>query len=234
LLRFLLATSAIALVAAPAASAQPPFEPNDNLMTGWGPLAINQTYTAATETSNDRDYFYFYVNTPTSAQISVTLKDLGGGPNSEGWTAITLQDSHGDYIYGGSLFADRFDYDTFAITLTAGKYYLEAHSGTYDYGDAYSISTSGTDGAFGEYGPIAAQCSAATASVAAAQAEVGKGEAKLRKANARVRRTRYSRSRRARRRARAAYARAKAELAAEKANLRAATSSQEPWCTIPQ
>ncbi len=224
----------MSLAPSSASTAQPPFEPNDNLMTASGPLGLNQTYTAATETSNDKDYYYFYVTTPNSAQVTVTLKDLGGGPFSEGYSALELQDSHGGYIYHTSLSAERFNYDTFAITLTAGKYYLVVHSSSYDYGDSYSVSTAGTEGAFGEFAPIAAQCAAATASVVAVQAELGKAEAKLKSASARVRRTRYSRSRRARRRARVAYEKAKAAVTSEREALKAAMKTQEPWCYIPQ
>jgi hypothetical protein len=222
-------------VAAPTAgAAQPPFEPNDNLLTGAGPLAINQTYTAATETSNDKDYYYFYVSTASSAQVTVTLRDLGGGPSSSGGTNLELLDSHGsDNFYNTDLYASRFNYDTFAVTLTAGKYYLEAYSSSSGYGDAYSITTSGTEGAFGAYAPIAAQCAAATASVAAVQGELLKSETKLKNAQARVLRARNHGSRRAKRKARAAYANAKAAVALNSESLQAATKTQQPWCFIP-
>lgn len=203
-------------------------------MTGAGPLALNQTYTAATETSNDKDYFYFYVTTPSSAQVLLTLRDLGGGPFSGGHTSLELQNSHGSYISSTGLSADRYDYDNFAITLTAGKYYVEAYSSSGEYGDTYSITTGGTEGAFGEYAPIAAQCGAATASVAAVQAELLKAETKLKNTSARVQHVRNHGTRRARRRARAAYAKAKVVVASEKEALTAAAKTQEPWCYIPQ
>ena len=116
--------------------------------------------------------------------MTVTLRDLGGGPFSDGQTYLEMTDSHGSYIYSTSLSAERFDYDNFAVTLTAGKYYLpgQFHSGR--YGDNYSITTGGTDGAFGAYAPIAAQCAAATASVAAVQAELLKSETRLKNAGA--------------------------------------------------
>jgi hypothetical protein len=231
----LLATLGLALLAASPAAAQPAFEPNDNLLTATGPLGINQAYTAATETSNDKDFYYFYVTTPSSAQVTVTLRDLGGGPSSSGYTELELEDSHGYHTYSNTdLYAPRFNYDTFAVTLTAGKYYLEVSSSSSSYGDTYSISTAGTEGAFGEYAPIAAQCAAATASVAAVQGELGKAEAWLKRTSTRLQRTRNSRSRRARRRARAAYAKAKALVTGEKEALKAATKAQQPWCFIPQ
>lgn len=229
-----LAALLLAAVVAPnAGAAQPPFEPNDNLLTGAGPLGINQTYTAATETSNDQDYFYFYVSTASSAQVTVTLRDLGGGPFSDGQTYLEMTDSHGSSIYSTSLSAERFDYDNFAVTLTAGKYYLRVHSYSGSYGDNYSIATGGTDGAFGAYAPIAAQCAAATASVAAVQAELLKSETKLKNAGARVLRARNHGTPRAKRKARAAYANAKAAVAINSESLKAATKTQQPWCFIP-
>jgi hypothetical protein len=221
------------LIAAPAASAaQPPYEPNDSLLTAYGPLRLGQTYTAAMETENDRDYFYFYVNSPSSSQVNLTIKDLGGGGEYAG-AEFELQNSHGqDLDSGGGV--DRVgDYRTANITLTAGKYYVEVRP-TEDYGATYSLTTGGTEGAFGEYAPIGAQCAAATATVTAVEGELTDVEGNLKRAGAHLRRLRYSRNRHARRRAAITYGKAKAAVISEKEAVKSATKAQKPWCEIPQ
>lgn len=231
---FLLGALMAALIAAPAASAaQPPYEPNDTLLTAYGPLGLNQTYTAALETENDKDYFFFYVSSLTSSQVSLTIKDLGGGKTPYNGAAFEIEDSHGSGITYSHEVEQVGDYSTVNITLTAGKYYVEVQPEN-GYSANYSLTTGGTEGAFGAYAPIAAQCAAATASVVAVQAELGKAEAKLKKANAHYRRWRYSRNRRARRHTLAAYNKAKAAVKSEREALKTATKTQEPWCTIPQ
>jgi hypothetical protein len=223
----------IALVAAQGASAaQPPYEPNDSLLTAYGPLTLNQTYTAAMETENDRDFFYFYVNSLSSAQVNVTIKDLGGGQHPENGVSFEIQDSHGSSVSGGVV-SNVGNYKTVNVTLTAGKYYIEVGPEE-GYSASYSLTTGGTEGAFGEYAPIAAQCASATASVVTVQGELGKAEAKLKKAGARLRRARHIPSRRARRRAAAAYGKAKTAVIGEKEALKASSRNQKPWCEIPQ
>jgi hypothetical protein len=230
----LLVALAAALVAASVASAaQPAYEPNDSLLTAYGPLGLSQTYTGALETQNDTDFFYFYVNSAAGSQVTLTIKDLGGGLKSYNGASFSIEDSHGRGVAYGSGVDAVGDYHTTNVTLTAGKYYIEVvpYEG---YSATYSLTTGGTEGAFGDFAPIAAQCAAATASVVAAQGELGKAESKLKKAGARVRRTRNSRSRVARRRARAAYQKAKVAVTSEKETVKAATKAQEPWCFIPQ
>jgi hypothetical protein len=219
--------------ASPAADAvQPPYEPNDSLLTAYGPLGLNQTYTAAMETENDRDYFYFYVTSPSSSQVTVTIKDLGGGLRSYNGASFEIQDSHGSGISGAGV-SNIGDYRTVNVTLTAGKYYIEVEPDD-GYSATYSLTTAGTEGAFGEYGPIAAQCASATAPVTLYQAQLAKAEARLKAAEAALRRAGRSRKRRVRKKARARYVRAKATVAAEKESLKNAKAGQKPWCEIPQ
>lgn len=218
----------------PAAQAvQPPYEPNDSLLTAYGPLGLNQTYTAAMETENDRDFFYFYVTSPSSSQVSVTIKDLGGGLHSYNGAYFEIQDSHGNGISEGGGVNNVGDYRTVNVTLTAGKYYVEVEPDG-GYSASYSLTTGGTEGAFGEYAPIAAQCAAATVPVTQYQAQLAQAEARLKAAEARLRRVENSRRWRARRKARARYAHAKATVAAEKESLKNAEAGQKPWCEIPQ
>lgn len=222
---------ALLLLSANGASAQPPFEPNDSLLTAAGPLANNTTYVAADETENDTDYFYFYVTTPSTAQLTFTLTNLGGGFENP-YVYATVTDSHGDSLSEiGSAYAA--DYATNSVSLEAGKYYVRVN-GYSGYGASYKLATSGTDGAFGNYALIAAQCAAATAPVNAYQAQLATARANLKKAEARWQKVRYSRNVRAKRRARAKLLRTKATVAAEKKSLKAAEAGQKPWCFIPQ
>lgn len=217
-----------------ASLAQPAYEPNDSLLTAYGPLANNSTYTATLETSNDLDYYYFYVTTSSTAQLTFTLTNLGGGVGYEPEVRGYLTDSHGDFIEGIGSYIEPADYATQAVTLSAGKYYVRIENEwDSEYGESYRLATSGTDGAFGDYATIAANCTAATVPVTTYQAQLHQAEAKLRKAGARLRRLRYSSNRRARRKAQARYRHLKAVVAAEKASLKAAEKGQRPWCFIP-
>jgi hypothetical protein len=214
------------------ASAQPPYEPNDSLLTAYGPLANNAAYTATDDTINDVDYYYFYVTTANTAQLTFKVTNLGGGSSYHDLYA-SVTDSHGGYITGIASELDAADYATKSVTLEAGKYYLKLE-GSGGYGDSYEFTTSGTDGAFGEYGVIAAQCAAATGPVSTYQAQLATAQANLRKAEARLRKVRYRGTRRAKRRAHAKYRHVREVVAAEKASLKAAEAGQKPWCYIPQ
>jgi hypothetical protein len=223
----------LALTSAPAL-AQPAYEPNDSILTGYGPLANNSSYTAALETGNDLDYFYFYVTTPNTAQTTFTVTNLGGGLGSSPEFTAYLADSHGSDIETIGYGIDPADYATRSVTLSAGKYFVVVDNSYSDeYGESYRLDTSGTDGAFGNYAAIAAACATATAPVTTYLAQVGVAEAKLRKAEARLQQLRYSRNRRARVKARAKVKHIKSVLAAEKTSLKAAEKGQKPWCFIP-
>ena len=223
---------ALLLFLSSSASAQPPYEPNDSLLTGYGPLANNSTYQAVLETENDVDYYYFYVTTSSSAQLTFTITNLGSSGYSE--LNAYLTDSHGGEITSLASYLRQSDYSTKSVTLQAGKYYVEVKNGEH-YGEPYKIATSGTEGGFGEYSTIQAQCSAATAPVATYQAQLATAEANRRKSEARLHAVLSHRSTpRARRRARAKLKHVKEVVAAEKASLKAAEAGQKPWCYIPQ
>ncbi|HVD41174.1 MAG TPA: hypothetical protein VNC16_09260 [Solirubrobacterales bacterium] len=232
-LMFALALAASALSTG-AASAQPAYEPNDSILTGYGPLANNSSYTAALETGNDRDYYFFYVTTMSTAQLTFTLTNLGGGTPYEDDARFSLTDSHGDHIQTLGGYIEAFDYATESVTLKAGKYFVVVENeNSYAYGESYRLETSGTDGAFGDYATIAANCAAATAPVTTYQSQLATAEAKLRKAEAKFRQLRYSRKRRVRIKVRNRLKHVKAVVAAEKASLKAAETGQKPWCFIP-
>jgi len=235
--RLLLVLGAVVALTAPltgTAAAQPAYEPNDSILTGYGPLANNSSYTAALETGNDQDYFYFYVTSTSTAQLTFTVTNLGGGVGYEPSFSAHLADSHGNYVESIENYIDPADYATRSVTLSAGKYFVVIENDySSEYGESYRLDVSGTDGALGDYAVIAAACASATAPVSVYLAQIGAAEEKLRKAEAKVRQVRYSRKRRVRRKAQAKYRHVKAVLAAEKASLKAAEQGQKPWCFIP-
>jgi hypothetical protein len=192
---------AIGAFACASAFAQPPYEPNDNLLTGYGPLSNNTTYTAALETENDVDYYYFYVTTPSSAQVTFTLTNLGGGASSHPEVRGYVTDSHGSVVTAIGYNIEVADYATKSVTLGAGKYYVKIENDG-GYGESYKFTTGGTEGAFGAYSTIQSYCATATVPVSTYQAQLAVAQANLKKAEARLSRVRSHRStRRARRRA---------------------------------
>lgn len=234
-LLILIATVFLTFLSAGPASAQPPYEPNDSILTGYGPLANNSSYTAALETGNDKDYYYLYVTTSSTAQLTFTVTNLGGGVGPEPEIRAYLADSHGDYEETIGSYIEVSDYATKAVTLGAGKYFVVVENDCCSsaYGESYKLQTSGTDGAFGDYATIANNCAAATVPVSTYQSQLATAEAKLRKAEARARQLRYARKRSVRRKARAKVRHTKEVVRAEKASLKAAEAGQKPWCFIP-
>lgn len=223
----------VTLAAVPSAKAtEGPYEPNATLPTAYGPLAINQTYTAVMETENDKAFFYFYVTSSSTSQVMITLKNLGGGTEGEdGETGAALEEEHGEGVTD-DIYARAGNYSTKAVTLSPGKYYIEVTPQD-GYGESYSLTTGGTTGAFGEYAPIAAQCAAANADVASVQAALSTATTNLKRAEGKVIRSRHK-SRRARRAAARAKSNAHREVITEDDNLKAAEETQKPWCFIPQ
>ncbi len=223
----------VTLATAPSAKAtEGPYEPNATLATAYGPLTINQTYTAVMETENDKAYFYFYVTSPSTSQVMITMKNLGGGTNgADGETAATLEEEHGEGV-SDDVYARAGDYSTKAVTLSPGKYYIEVTPQD-GYGESYSLTTGGTTGAFGEYAPIAAQCAAANADVAAVQAALNDATTKLKRDEGKVIGSRHK-SRRTKRGATRAKNKASQEVKTETDDLKAAEETQKPWCFIPQ
>lgn len=219
-----------ALVFAPGLrAAQGPYEPNDALANATGPLAGGQAYTGAIESQGDLDYFFFYVTAAAEAQVTLTVRNLGGGAGVSNIDAMIL-DSSATPV-GGLSYVNRGKEKTATLALRPQKYFVEVRSSE-GFGDAYSL-TGGGGGAFGSYETIAARCAAGTAAVARAQTGLTRAQAKLQRATARLRRSLYG-TRQARKTARAVYRKARARVTAKKDALKAAKASQKPWCSIPQ
>jgi hypothetical protein len=218
-----------ALVFAPGLRAAGPYEPNDALAAAAGPLAGGQTYTGAIESQGDLDYFFFYVTSHDEAQVTLTLRNLGGGAAVSNVDAMIL-DTTATPV-GGLSYINRGQEKTATLALRPQKYFIEVRS-TEGFGDAYSL-TGGGAGAFGAYETIAARCAAGTAAVAKAKTGLTRAQAKLQRATARLRRSLYV-SEQARKSAQRVYRRARARVNAKRKELKAAKKSQQPPCSIPQ
>jgi hypothetical protein len=204
-------------------------EPNDTILSATGPLANHQSYTGRLEVENDRDFYFFYVTSPSSP-VTLSLQNLGGGPLLA-YVGVSILDASGVPV-GTATNIEEGKQGAIALTLEPQKYFVEVFS-SLDYGAGYTFETQGGEGAFGAYASIGSRCAAARAASKAAYNRLTKAEAKLQRATARVRRSIYS-SRAARRSAQAVYRRAKARVAGKRSALRTARKSQQPWCSIPQ
>jgi hypothetical protein len=223
----------VSALAAGAAFAEPPYEPNDTILTAAGPLAINQTYTAGIETENDVDYFYFYVTGPTAAQVTITLTSLGGSLHSSEFSG-EIDNSEGYGVAGfGYVDSEAGKYSTKSVTLEPGKYFVEVKAAG-GYGESYKFTTTGTGGAFGSYATIAAQCQAAMGPVGQYQSQLATAEVSLKKATAKERKYGEARNPKVRKKVRNRYTHVKTVVTAEKASLKTAEKAESPWCFIPQ
>jgi hypothetical protein len=220
----------LALLAVPPAGAEAPYEPNDTILSAAGPLAFGQTYSAALETANDQDSFYFYVTAAGTSRISLTVQNLGGGGKSSDIDA-TILDGSGTPLAGQAFIRDG-ESRILSATLRPQRYFVEVAANE-GFGDSYSLAGGGGPGAFGSYEQIAGRCASAAAAVGAAGRALSHAEAKLQRAVARVRRSRYG-TREASRSARSVYRGARTLVRAKRRALRAAHKSRKPWCSIAQ
>jgi hypothetical protein len=227
----LFGTISLALLAfAPTTQAEPgPYEPDDTILSAAGPLAIGQSYLAGVETAADKDFFYFYVTSPT-AHVMATVENLGGGAKASDIDTMIL-DSASTPIGGLAFIADG-EARTVALDLEPGKYFVEVAANE-GFGDAYRLTPGGGPGAFGTYAQIAARCATVTATANAAQMKLGRATAKLQRTTARVHRSRYG-TRMARASARTAHRKARVRFRAERRALKEASESRRPWCFIAQ
>ncbi|MBA3867126.1 MAG: hypothetical protein H0X42_12405 [Solirubrobacterales bacterium] len=226
-----LALAAAALLcwsARPAAAAS--FEPDDSTAAAFGPLALGQTYGAAIETPVDRDFYYFYVTVPGTAQITLTAQNLGGNAGLSGINAAIL-DATATPVRSLPYLGDG-ETRTTTVDLPPQKYFVEV-TPSEGSGDAYSLVLGGAAGSVGPYTEIASRCSAAGRRVQAAEVALNRAESKLQRATARLAGSRYATAA-AKTAARAAVRGAKARSMARVRRLRMAKHGREPWCTIAQ
>lgn len=213
---------------APTAAAQTPYEPNDALQLATGALTAGQQYSAALETAGDRDYFFFYVTSAQSAQVELTVQNLGGGSmNSD--IDITILDTSATPLAAQTFIRDG-EARVVPVELEPQKYFVEV-SANEGSGDSYSLTGGGGAGAFGSYAQISGRCSSATTTAARRGKGLSRAKSKLQRATARLRRSRYTTAT-ARQQARSVHRDALHQVAAKRRGLREARLSREPWCSI--
>ncbi|MGN6216095.1 MAG: hypothetical protein ACTHN7_03935 [Solirubrobacterales bacterium] len=212
------------------ASAQGPYEPNDDISTAAGPLEAGGSYLAAVERLGDRDFYFFYVTAPGSA-VSLTATNEGGGEIRATLNA-RLVSSLGTPLGQGVSFLRKGETRAETVTLEPGKYFVEVTEND-GFGDDYRLVPGGGEGAFGPFAQIAANCETATSKAAAAEAALRRAEGKLIRAKGSYWLSRYGyESAKARRRARRALLAAKAKVRLQKTARRAAVAAKSPWCGI--
>jgi hypothetical protein len=116
---------ALSLVAGAATAQADPYEPNDSQMTAYGPLAGSTDYVGTIDTSNDQDWFVFYVR--DHSQVTITARSDSHNSNS-----FSLSNSSGSSPASGCCGSW-----THSITLERGAYYIQAFNGT--VGSMYSL-----------------------------------------------------------------------------------------------
>lgn len=228
LLGLLLALASSAVWASPAIAAEAPYEPNDAIPAAQGPLNAGQPLFAALESAGDRDFYFFYVTSPSGAAVELTVQNLGGGGKSSD-VGATILDTSATPIAAQSFIRDG-DSSVLTAQLDPQKYLVEVRANE-GFGDSYSLTGGGGAGAFGSYAQISGRCASASAKSTAGGKGLVRAKSKLQRATARLRRSLYA-TVPARRAARAAYREAKRKVTAKRRALQAARASREPWCSI--
>jgi hypothetical protein len=211
-------------------AAEGPFEPNESLASAYGPLALNQTYSATVESATDRDFYYFYVTAPGESYVSLTIASRGGPSRIAGVNATLLDASETpldalEYVGGAEA-------RTISVALKPQKYFVEV-SPSEGAGDSYDLTVGGAAGAVAPYSAIVARCADSESRVSSAERALSRAEGKKQRATARLQRSRYS-GQSVQRHARALSRQAKSLVRSRKLALKSAQRSREPWCSIAQ
>lgn len=116
---------AVLCLTAGSAWADGPYEPNESLDAARGPLPGATDVTAATETANDRDWFFFYSSGPRQLDISFQVQTCGSKGLRLSFRAAdnTEIETITDFSEGA---AERITY----TTPGRRKYFLEVYSTT--------------------------------------------------------------------------------------------------------
>jgi hypothetical protein len=220
---------ALLLPFAASSMAASPFEPNDSYISATGPISAGTTYTGALETSNDRDYFFFYLPQQTQLQFRLTNTS-----SKESYICSSIAQQHlseVDFISSSSLGVNNGESASGAVTLQPGKYYFIVECPNV-IGESYTFSI-GPPGVTSTYEPFAIACSAAHPPVVAAAAELELSEAKLRRVKQALAAGRKWKVKR-KRRARAKIAHLRKVIDQKEAAFSAAAANEQAACSVPQ
>jgi hypothetical protein len=224
-----LAVLGLLLACAPAALAVGPFEPNDSYITAAGPISAGISYSGALETSNDVDYFYFYL--PQQTQLQFTTTDT---TPRDVYICSWIEHQYSDHVSevsDTSLTVNDGESASSAVTLEPGKYYfIVGCPGA--VGETYTFSLAPA-GVTSTYEPFALACAAAHPPVAAAGAELEKTLAKIRHIRqviAAHRRWSYQHKQKAR----AKIASLRLQFEQQQGAFNAAAANEQAACSVPQ
>jgi hypothetical protein len=217
--------------AASSATAQS-YEPNDTYISAFGPVTAGVDYSAATETENDEDYYFFYL--PQRTQTFFTLTNTSGTDYSDAYVCgeiISQTRSSYDYIADSELVVYAARTATAAVTLDRGKYFVSV--GCADADETYTFRIT-PPGATSTYEPFASACALANAPVVSASQHLATAKARLvtrkrKLANARGRGAGRSRLRVLKARVRVASAGVKAA----KRTFNGAAAAEHLACSVP-
>lgn len=214
------------------APAQTPSGPSDTTGAAAGPILSGQPVVGTFASPSDVDFFFFYVSAANPGQSSLTIDNLGGGKQlSSGINARVMDSALTPVGVDFGYIIRQGESHTSPIALDPGKYFVEVVTREGE-GESYRLTASG-DGAFGDYGQIAAQCEAASASLKVVQRQLERARTKLQRAVNRVRRSKYA-SPETRRAAGALRTRARARVTAKTRSVKTAAEARQPWCFISQ
>jgi hypothetical protein len=219
----------LTLAALPAiASAAGEYEPNDSFITASGPITSGVLYKGTFETSNDIDYYFFYLPTLTQLQFQTTNTTP---KNAYVCSEIVHQlPSDTQYMGGSSLSVDEGESESGAVTLEPGKYYFVLScSGA--IGETYSFSLN-PPGVTSTYEPFAIACAAAHPPVVSAAEALQKARAKLSAAKLRLVNARRWKARR-KQRLRVKIVELRRTVASSLATFNAATENERAACSVP-
>ena len=218
-------------LSASVATADGPFEPNNDVNEAAGPLIGDQPLEAGFESSNDKDVYFFYVGAAAGADAKLTVENTGGSTNPFAQMEAKVVDSSRSYAGGNFVYIRPGEARTESFRLEPGKYFVEVLPLGGD-GGSYRLLPGSGDGAFVAYSSIASRCAAATARVTTLRVQLRKLNTKLQRAISLVRRSTYS-GKRTRTKARSHYLTLKARVRAKRRTVRVAAKAKSPWCQIP-
>lgn len=220
---------ALLLPLGPSSIAAAPFEPNDSYITATGPVFSGTNYSGALETSNDRDYFFFYL--PRQTQLQFRLTNTSSKESLVCSSIAQQLPSEVDYVNDGSLSAFNGESASGAVTLQPGKYYFIVECPN-TIGESYTFSLS-PPGVTSTYEPFALACAAAHPPVAAAAAQLEQSRAKLRRVRQALVAGRSWKAKR-KRRARAKIVHLRELVEQRQAAFDAAAVAEQAACSVPQ
>ncbi len=137
--------AAIVMMAIPAtALGLGEFEPNDTFDTAAGPLIGGHTYTAGIETSNDKDFYSFYMRRFDQVDFAFKLS----GSDGDAWACFWILNSKGQEVddAGDCPYAEGITNHAY-VSLDAGKYYVkvsDANSDALRRSYSFSVRSNGS------------------------------------------------------------------------------------------